>query len=58
MKNRIASVGFVVGLLGAMFAVGGIDNAESVSDWIYVVGVTVSSLMLMQVSVWMLKGEI
>ncbi len=58
MKEKIAAVGLFVGILGAMFAVGGVENAQSVSDWIYVLGVAATSLGLMQVSVWMLKDEI
>ncbi len=58
MKDKIAAVGFVVGLLGALFAVGGVENAQSVSDWVYVVGLAGTSLMLMQVAVWMFKDEI
>jgi hypothetical protein len=58
MKQNLGAVGFVVGLLGAMFAVGGVENAQTVQEWVIVAGVTVTSLMLMQVGVWMLNDKI
>ena len=58
MKEKLGAIGFVVGLVGAMFAVGGVENAESFKDWVAVAGVAVTSLMLMQLGVWMLKDEI
>lgn len=58
MKEKIGVTAVVVGLIGCGFAVGGVDNAESVKDWITVVGVAFTSLMLAQIGVWMIKDEI
>jgi len=58
MRSKIGAVGFVVGLLGTGFAVGGVENAETLAQWVAVVGVAVTSLMLMQVSTWLIKDEI
>jgi hypothetical protein len=58
MKQRLGAVGFVVGLVGAGFAVGGVENAQTLTEWITVAGVTITSLMLMQLSIWLIKEEV
>lgn len=58
IKVRLGSVGLIVGILGAGFAVGGVDNAETFKDWVVCIGTAVTSLMLMQLSVWLIKEEI
>jgi hypothetical protein len=58
MKQRIGAVGFLVGLIGTGFAMGGVENAQSAAEWITVVGVAATSLMLMQFSVWMINDQV
>jgi len=56
MKSKLGAVGFIVGIIGAGFAAGAEPN--TVKDWITVIGTAATSLMLMQVSIWMIKDEI
>ena len=56
MKEKIGAVGFIVGIIGAGFAAGAEPN--TIKDWVAVVGLAATSLMLCQVSVWMIKDEI
>lgn len=58
MKQKIGAVGFLVGLIGTGFAMGGVENAQTVTEWITVVGVAATSLMLMQFSVWMINDQV
>ena len=58
MKQRIGAVGFLVGLIGTGFAMGGVENAQTAAEWITVVGVAATSLMLMQFSVWMINDQV
>lgn len=58
MKSKVGAVGFVVGLLGVGFAVGGVENAETLAQWVAVLGLAGTSLMLMQMSTWLIKDEI
>ncbi len=58
MKQRIGAVGFLVGLIGTGFAMGGVENAQTVTEWITVIGVAATSLMLMQFSVWMINDQV
>lgn len=58
MKQRVGIVGFLVGLLGTAFAAGGVENAQTLNQWIAVIGVAITSLMLMQMSVWLIKDEV
>lgn len=55
IQAKLGMIGFILGLVGVGFGVGGVENAESVTEWITVAGVTITSLMLMQLSVWMLQ---
>jgi len=55
IQAKLGMIGFILGLVGVGFGVGGVENAESFTEWVTVAGVTVSSLMLMQLSVWMLQ---
>lgn len=56
MKEKLGAVGFMVGIIGAGFAAGA--EPATIKDWIAVVGLAATSLMLCQLSVWMIKGEI
>lgn len=55
-KVKLGFIGFIVGLVGAGFAAGA--EPVTIRDWINVVGVAVTSLMLMQLGVWLIKEEI
>lgn len=55
LKARLGMFGFIMGLLGTGFAMGGVEAAQTVQEWITVIGTAVSSLMLMQLSVWLIK---
>jgi len=55
IQAKLGMIGFILGLVGVGFGVGGVENAQTVGEWVTVAGVTVSSLMLMQLSVWMLQ---
>ena len=56
MKERLGMIGFIMGIIGAGFAAGA--EPETVKDWITVAGLAFTSLMLCQLSVWMIKDEI
>ena len=58
IKTRLGMIGFIVGLVGVGFGVGGVENAQTVGEWVAVIGVTATSLMLMQLSVWMINDEV
>jgi ABC-type Na+ efflux pump permease subunit len=58
MKEKIGFAAFITGIIGAGFAVGGVETAQTLSEWVTVIGVAATSLMLAQLGVWMLKGEI
>lgn len=58
MKQKIGAVAFIVGLVGAGFGVGGVENSIETSQLIASVGVAVTSLMLMYMGTLMIKGEI
>ncbi len=55
VKAKLGMFGFIMGLLGVAFAMGGVENAENLQEWVTVIGTAVSSLMLMQLSVWLIK---
>ena len=55
IQAKLGMIGFMVGIVGVGFGIGGVENAETVTEWITVAGVTITSLMLMQLSVWMLN---
>ncbi len=56
MKQKLGAIGFIVGMVGAGFCAGA--EPVTVQDWVTVVGTAVTSLMLMQLSIWMIKEEI
>ncbi len=55
LKAKLGMFGFIMGLLGVAFAMGGVENAQNLQEWVTVIGTAVSSLMLMQLSVWLIK---
>ena len=58
MKERIGMLAFILGIVGAGFGVGGVENSRETADLIASIGVAFTSLMLMQMGVWMIKDEI
>lgn len=57
-KEKLGAVAVVVGLIGAGFGVGGVENSIATQDLIASCGVAVTSLMLMWVGTLMIKNEI
>ena len=47
----------IAGLIGLGFALGGLDNIRGLADWLYVLGLSVAGLALMQCGVWMIPTE-
>ena len=57
-KVKLGMVAVVVGIVGAGFGVGGVENAMTTEDMIASIGVAVTSLMLMYMGVLLVKEEI
>lgn len=57
-KVKLGMVAVIAGIVGAGFGVGGVENAQTASEWITVAGVTVTSLMLMYLGTLLVKEEI
>ena len=55
MKTNIGMAAVFVGIIGCMFAVGGVENSVSTNDLVASVGVAVTSLMLMYAGVQLVK---
>lgn len=58
IKVKVGMIAVILGIVGAGFGVGGVENSIETADLIASIGVALTSLMLMQVGVWMIKGEI
>ena len=57
-KVKLGMVAVMAGIVGAGFGVGGVENSVTIEQLIASIGVAVTSLMLMQVGVWLVKEEI
>jgi nitrate/nitrite transporter NarK len=57
-KVKLGMVAIIVGIVGAMFGVGGVENSLNTQDLIASIGVAVTSLMLMYVGTLLVKEEI
>lgn len=57
-KVKLGMVAVLAGIVGAGFGVGGVENSVTTEQLIASIGVAVTSLMLMQVGVWLVKEEI
>ena len=55
MKTRIGMAAVMTGIVGAGFAVGGVENSVSANDLVASLGVAVTSLMLMYLGVELVK---
>ena len=58
MKQRIGMLAFILGLVGAGFGVGGVENSLETEQLIASIGVAVTSLMLMYMGTLMIRNEI
>ena len=57
-KVKLGMVAVMAGIVGAGFGVGGVENSVTTEQLIASIGVAVTSLMLMQIGVWLVKEEI
>jgi hypothetical protein len=57
-KVKLGFIAVMTGIVGAGFGIGGVENSVETADLIASIGVAVTSLMLMQVGVWLVKEEI
>ena len=57
-KVKFGMIAVILGIVGAGFGVGGVENSIETADLIASIGVALTSLMLMQLGVWMIKDEI
>lgn len=58
IKVKLGMIAVIAGIVGAGFGVGGVEASIETLDLIASIGVAVTSLMLMQLGVWMIKAEI
>lgn len=58
IKVKVGFIAFILGIVGAGFGVGGVEQSVTTEQLIASIGVAVTSLMLMQLGVWMVKEEI
>ena len=58
IKVKVGMTAVILGIVGAGFGLGGVENSIETADLIASIGLALTSLMLMQVGVWMIKGEI
>lgn len=58
IKVKLGMIAVMVGIVGCGFACGGAEAAETLKDWITVLGVAVTSLMTLQLGVWMINDEV
>ncbi len=58
MKSRLGGMAIIAGIVGTGFAVGGVDTAETLAQWVTVIGTAMASLTLMQMGIWMVKDEV
>jgi drug/metabolite transporter (DMT)-like permease len=57
-KVKLGMIAVIVGIVGAGFGVGGVENSETTEQLITGVGVAVTSLMLMYLGTLLVKEEI
>ncbi len=58
MKVKLGMIAVMVGIVGAMFGVGGVENSANTQELIASIGVAVTSLMLMYVGTLLVKEEL
>ncbi len=57
-KVKLGMIAVITGIVGAGFGVGGVENSVDNVQLFQSIGVAVTSLLLMQIGVWMIKDEI
>jgi nitrate/nitrite transporter NarK len=57
-KVKLGMIAVIVGIVGAMAGVGGVENSANTQDLIASIGVAVTSLMLLYVGTLLVKEEI
>ncbi len=57
-KVKLGMIAVMVGIVGAMFGVGGVENSANTQELITSIGVAVTSLMLMYLGTLLVKEEI
>lgn len=57
-KVKLGMAAVILGIVGAGFGVGGVENSETTEQLIASVGVALTSLMLMYVGTLLVKEEI
>jgi nitrate/nitrite transporter NarK len=55
IQARVGMIAVILGIVGAMFGVGGVENSTSTEQLIASIGVAVTSLMLMWAGVQLVK---
>jgi len=58
IKVKLGMIAVVLGIVGAMFGVGGVENSVTDSELIASIGVAVTSLMLMWLGTLLVREEI
>lgn len=58
MKQKIGMLAVILGIVGAGFGVGGVENSIETLDLIASIGVAATSLMLMYVGTLLVREEI
>ena len=58
MKQRIGMAAVVLGIIGAGFGAGGVENSVETAELIASIGVAVSSLMLMYLGTLMINDRV
>lgn len=58
IKVKLGFIAFILGLVGAGFGVGGVENSTETADLIAGIGVALTSLMLMYIGTLLIKEEI
>jgi sulfite exporter TauE/SafE len=55
---KLGMIAVITGIVGAGFGVGGVENSVDNVQLFQSIGVAFTSLLLMQIGVWMIKDEI
>ena len=58
IKVKLGFIAVLAGIVGAGFGVGGVEQSVTNEQLFASIGVAVTSLMLMQVGVWLVKEEL
>lgn len=56
-KEQLGFLAFALGIIGAGFGMGGVENAQTLVEWGSVAGVVITSFMLMQLGVWIIQDS-